>query len=52
MLERCIREGGFAALDKLSDEEKKWIAPLPVPFDSELPQYKKYVDHDGQPRNA
>ncbi|MDN3205275.1 ChaN family lipoprotein [Algoriphagus sediminis] len=34
------REGGFEALESLSDEEKSWIAPLPVEFDAELPQYK------------
>jgi uncharacterized iron-regulated protein len=30
----------FAALDTLSDEEKSWIAPLPMPFDSMLPRYQ------------
>ncbi len=31
---------GFAAMDSLSDEEKKWIAPLPIAYDPELPGYK------------
>ncbi len=34
------KEGGFEALNSLSDEEKGWVAPLPVEFDAELPQYK------------
>ena len=29
----------FAGLDSLSKEEKSWIAPLPIPFDSSLSQY-------------
>jgi len=33
----------FSALDSLSTEEKEWIAPLPIPFDSELPTYKKIL---------
>jgi len=31
---------GFEALDRLSDEEKTWIAPLPVAYDAKLPGYK------------
>ncbi len=38
---------GFESLDTLSAEEKAWIAPLPVPFDSELPTYKKIVEEMG-----
>ena len=33
----------FSALDSLSTEEKAWIAPLPIPFDSELPTYKQIL---------
>lgn len=33
----------FSALDSLSTEEKEWIAPLPIPYDSELPTYKKIL---------
>lgn len=36
--------GGFAALDTLSDQEKSWIAPLPIAYDPELPGYKKMLD--------
>lgn len=33
-------DGGFETLDTLSDQEKEWIAPLPIPFDIELPTYQ------------
>ncbi len=33
----------FAALDTLSDLEKSWMAPLPIPFDSTLPTYRKIL---------
>lgn len=35
-----VYKKGFAALDTLSNEEKGWMAPLPIAFDSELPTYK------------
>ena len=38
---------GFDSLDSLSAKEKEWIAPLPIPFDSELPTYKKIVEEMG-----
>jgi len=38
------KQGGFSALDSLSDEEKSWIAPLPIEYDPTLPQYKKILD--------
>ena len=33
----------FDTLKGLSDEEKAWIAPLPIPYDAELPSYKKML---------
>lgn len=39
---------GFEALDSLSSEEKSWIAPLPIPFDSELPTYKNILKMMGE----
>ncbi len=43
----------FVALDTLSKEEKSWMAPLPIPFDSTLPTYQNIIkmmgDH-GSPR--
>ena len=41
------KKGGFEALNSLSEKEKAWIAPLPVPFDSELPTYKKILEDMG-----
>lgn len=37
---RVYKNGGFKALDSLSKEEKSWIAPLPIPYDSLLPTYQ------------
>ncbi|MCB9261687.1 MAG: ChaN family lipoprotein [Flavobacteriales bacterium] len=37
----------FAGLDSLSNEEKSWIAPLPITFDSSLPQYQKILEMMG-----
>lgn len=42
------KNGGFAALEKLGDEEKKWIAPLPVHFDPELPGYRNILTMTGE----
>ncbi|MBI9056538.1 MAG: ChaN family lipoprotein [Labilibaculum sp.] len=35
---------GFEAIDSLSDQEKAWIAPAPIAYDSELPGYKSMLD--------
>ena len=35
------------ALDLLTDEEKTWIAPLPIEFDLNLPGYKSMLDMQG-----
>ena len=45
---RVYKEGGFEALDSLTDQEKAWIAPLPIKFDPNLPQYKKILDMLGE----
>ena len=42
------KKGGFAALDSISTEEKSWIAPLPIKFDSELSQYKAILEMMGK----
>jgi len=34
-----VSKKGFEGLDVLSTEEKSWIAPLPIPYDAELPGY-------------
>jgi uncharacterized iron-regulated protein len=36
-----VFKGGFDALEELSDEEKSWIAPLPISYDENLPGYVK-----------
>jgi uncharacterized iron-regulated protein len=36
---RLVYNGGFEALDTLSEEEKSWIAPLPIAYDPELTSY-------------
>ena len=35
--------GGFAALDDLAEYEKRWIVPMPFPFDPDLPQYQNIL---------
>ena len=48
-----VYKSDFIALDSLSSQEKEWIAPLPIPFDSELATYKNILammgDH-GSPK--
>ncbi|MBE0655678.1 MAG: ChaN family lipoprotein, partial [Bacteroidales bacterium] len=39
-----VSKGGFESLNGLSDEAKSYIAPLPVPYDPEVPAYKKMKD--------
>ncbi len=41
---RQVYMGGFEALDALPTEEKAWLAPLPVAFDSTLPSYVAMLD--------
>jgi len=36
-----VFKNGFEALDKLSQEEKSWVAPLPFKYDAALPGYSK-----------
>ncbi len=39
-----VFRGGFEVLNDLSDQAKAWMAPLPFPYDPELPCYKKMMD--------
>ncbi|HOY32935.1 MAG TPA: ChaN family lipoprotein [Bacteroidales bacterium] len=39
-----VHKGGFEDLSSLSENDKKFIAPLPVDYDPELEQYKKMLD--------
>lgn len=43
-----VFKSGFEALTNLSEEEKLWIAPLPIPFDSELATYKNILKMMGE----
>ncbi len=38
-----VYKKGFGALDKLSDKEKSWVAPLPIAYDANLPRYKEIL---------
>jgi len=40
---RIVFRKGFEGLEKLSKTEKKWIAPLPIPYDKNLPGYVKML---------
>jgi uncharacterized iron-regulated protein len=42
-----VATGGFEALEKISSEGKKFIAPLPVEYDPELPCYKDMLSMGG-----
>ncbi len=39
-----VNRGGFEALEALGDEARSYIAPLPVPYDPELPGYKSMLE--------
>lgn len=43
-----VYKQGWDALDALSEQEKKWVAPLPIAFDAELPQYKAILEMMGE----
>lgn len=38
-----VYKGGFEALDSLPAQEKEWIAPLPIAYDPELPEYQNIL---------
>ena len=42
-----VYKKGFEALDTLTEEQKSWIAPLPIKFDPELPRYKEILEMMG-----
>lgn len=41
---RLVNRFGFEALDTLSKEDKKFIAPLPIEYDPDLPGYRKMLE--------
>lgn len=42
-----VAQEGWTALDSLSVQEKSWVAPLPIPYDEELPGYKGMIEMMG-----
>lgn len=44
-----VASGGFEALEKVSAEGKKYIAPLPIEYDPELACYKEMLKMGGGP---
>ena len=43
-----VSKKGFEALETLTAEEKSWIAPLPIPYDAELPGYIEMMKMMGE----
>ena len=44
---KVYKEGGFLALDSLSPNDYDLMAPLPIPFDIELPAYQNMLEMMG-----
>ncbi len=47
-----VHRGGFEALDALSEEAQSWIAPLPIPYDPDLPGYRAMLEMEGLPAHG
>jgi len=47
-----VNREGFEGLEKLSDDAKKLVAPLPVAYDPELPGYKSMLTMGGMPGHS
>jgi uncharacterized iron-regulated protein len=47
-----VYKKGFEGLNSLSDEAKKYIAPLPIKYDKELDCYKAMMNMGGMPAHA
>ncbi len=47
-----VNRQGFEGLEKLPEEAKKYIAPLPPAYDPELPGYKAMLEMTGMPAHA
>ncbi|MFZ4106493.1 ChaN family lipoprotein [Flavobacterium sp.] len=43
-----VSKKGFEALEQLTDEEKTWIAPQPIPYDATLPGYEEMLKMMGE----
>tara|TARA_B100000809_G_scaffold252894_1_gene288188 strand:- start:6509 stop:7372 length:864 start_codon:yes stop_codon:yes gene_type:complete len=44
---KIVYKKGFKGLNSINKEALKWIAPLPIKYDKELPGYKKIVEMAG-----
>lgn len=44
---RMVYQAGFESLDTLSDAEKRWVAPQPMPYDPTLSQYVAMLEMMG-----
>lgn len=42
-----VYKKGLESLQELSEEEKSWVAPLPIAYDATLPGYRKMLDMMG-----
>ncbi len=43
-----VYKKGWSALDSLTEKQKKWVAPLPIFFDANLPTYKEILEMMGK----
>lgn len=43
-----VHKKGFEVLETLSDEEKSWIAPQPIPYNKDLPGYTQMMTMMGE----
>lgn len=43
-----VHKKGFESLTTLTDEEKAWIAPQPIPYDKDLPGYTQMMTMMGE----
>jgi uncharacterized iron-regulated protein len=43
-----VSRSGFESLEKLTDEEKSWMAPQPIAYDANLPGYQKMLTMMGE----
>ncbi len=47
-----VNREGFEALDTLSQQAKQYIAPLPIPYDPDLPGYKAMLEMGDMPAHV
>lgn len=43
-----VHKNGFESLESLSNDEKNWIAPQPIPYDKDLPGYTEMMTLMGE----